>query len=486
MFRVYAGRDNEPAAYSADNVPLRPKQSLKISLKGVKEGDFSFIMGYPGSTQRFQTATQLQNMMDGYAIRVAARTARQDVMVAGMEADPAVRLQYANKYASSANGWKKWQGEALAFDKLNIIGREKEKEARFMQWVNADPARVQKYGNALKDIDEVESGAKTPSEEVTLLTESVYTIGPISVLSRFVQSYSRDIQAGKDPAESVNRAIEVAAGAFKDFNEPLEKKMAVRMLEFYRENAKPENYLNEIGDYASMDFQAYVDDLFDKTAFASEKKLRAQAGKTYEEIVSDDPAALLQTAIVNKAVAKYPAMYAGEEKEAAAQTAFTAGLLEWNKGQASYPDANSTMRLTYGTVGGYAPKDGVVYKHYTTLDGVMEKEDPNDYEFHVPARLKELWKAKDFGQYAWNGSVPTCFLTNNDITGGNSGSPVLNAKGELIGLAFDGNWESMSSDVMFEPDLQRCICVDIRYVLFMMDKFGGAGYLLDEMNLVRK
>ena len=235
-----------------------------------------------------------------------------------------------------------------------------------------------------------------------------------------------------------------------------------------------------------MDFQAYVDDLFDKTAFASEKKLRAQAGKTYEEIVSDDPAALLQTAIVNKAVAKYPAMYAGEEKEAAAQTAFTAGLLEWNKGQASYPDANSTMRLTYGTVGGYAPKDGVVYKHYTTLDGVMEKEDPNDYEFHVPARLKELWKAKDFGQYAWNGSVPTCFLTNNDITGGNSGSPVLNAKGELIGLAFDGNWESMSSDVMFEPDLQRCICVDIRYVLFMMDKFGGAGYLLDEMNLVRK
>ena len=355
-----------------------------------------------------------------------------------------------------------------------------------MQWVNADPARVQKYGNALKDIDEVESGAKTPSEEVTLLTESVYTIGPISVLSRFVQSYSRDIQAGKDPAESVNRAIEAAAGAFKDFNEPLEKKMAVRMLEFYRENAKPENYLNEIGDYASMDFQAYVDDLFDKTAFASEKKLRAQAGKTYEEIVSDDPAALLQTAIVNKAVAKYPAMYAGEEKEAAAQTAFTAGLLEWNKGQASYPDANSTMRLTYGTVGGYAPKDGVVYKHYTTLDGVMEKEDPNDYEFHVPARLKELWKAKDFGQYAWNGSVPTCFLTNNDITGGNSGSPVLNAKGELIGLAFDGNWESMSSDVMFEPDLQRCICVDIRYVLFMMDKFGGAGYLLDEMNLVRK
>ena len=151
-------------------------------------------------------------MMDGYAIRVAARTARQDVMVAGMEADPAVRLQYANKYASSANGWKKWQGEALAFDKLNIIGREKEKEARFMQWVNADPARVQKYGNALKDIDEVESGAKTPSEEVTLLTESVYTIGPISVLSRFVQSYSRDIQAGKDPAESVNRAIEAAAG----------------------------------------------------------------------------------------------------------------------------------------------------------------------------------------------------------------------------------------------------------------------------------
>ena len=166
--------------------------------------------------------------------------------------------------------------------------------------------------------------------------------------------------------------------------------------------------------------------------------------------------------------------------------AYTAGLLEWQKGKATYPDANSTMRLTYGSVLPYSPKDALTYNYYSTIKGVMEKEDPDNYEFKVPAKLKELYLAKDYGQYAMaDGNLPVCFLTNNDITGGNSGSPVLNADGELLGLAFDGNWESMSSDVMFEPDLQRCICVDIRYVLFLMDKFGGAGYLLKEMNLVK-
>ena len=483
MFRVYAGADNEPAAYSENNVPYRPKRSLKISLAGVKPGDFTFIMGYPGSTQRFQTADQLQNMIDGFGIRVAARTARQDVMLAGMEADPVVRLKYANKYAGSANGWKKWQGEALAFEKLNIIGREQEKEAEFMAWVNADKKRVAKYSTALQDIADVVNGTKAAREEYILLTETVNTIGPLGIISRLTGGRRH---AEGSPETVTEKAAESAAAAFRDYDEELEKKMAVRMLEFYRENADPKDYLNEIGDFAQMDFQAYVDELFATTAVSSEENVRALEGKDIKTLMEEDPAGRLYAAVMQKLASKEPAMQADKDKLDAASKAFAAGLLEWRKGKPSYPDANSTMRLTYGTVNGYSPRDGVIYNYFTTLDGVMEKEDPDNYEFHVPAQLKELWKAKDYGQYAEGGKLHTCFLSNNDITGGNSGSPIMNARGELIGLAFDGNWESMSSDVMFEPDLQRCINVDIRYVLFLMDKLGGAGYLLDEMKISQK
>ena len=431
MFRIYAGPDNEPAEYSENNVPYRPKKSLKISLKGVKEGDFSFIMGYPGRTQRFQTAAQLQNMIDEFMVSVGARTARQEVMWEGMESDPTIRLQYADKYASSANGWKKWQGEKLAFEKLNIIGREKEKEQAFMAWVNQDQERVKKYGDALEEIERIENLSAKPAKEMTLLVESIYNIGTNNVYSRFMRVYGREIR--QNPADSVNiikKAVESAKGAFKDINIPLEKKMAKRMLNYYRELADTSAYLNGIGDFATMDIDKYVEDLFDNSIFASVEKLDQLAQNPNSAAIKNDPEIKL-----------YEDFFKVYMKKA----------------------------------------------QYATLDdGVMEKEDPNNYEFIVPARLKELWKAKDYGQYAdATGNLPTCFLTNNDITGGNSGSPVLNAKGELIGLAFDGNWESMSSDVMFEPDLQRCICVDIRYVLFMMDKYGKAGWLLKEMNIVK-
>ena len=487
MFRIYAGPDNEPAEYSENNVPYRPKKSLKISLKGVKEGDFSFIMGYPGRTQRFQTAAQLQNMIDEFMVSVGARTARQEVMWEGMESDPTIRLQYADKYASSANGWKKWQGEKLAFEKLNIIGREKEKEQAFMAWVNQDQERVKKYGDALEEIERFENLSAKPAKEMTLLVESIYNIGTNNVYSRFMRVYGREIR--QNPADSVNiikKAVESAKGAFKDINIPLEKKMAKRMLNYYRELADTSAYLNGIGDFATMDIDKYVEDLFDNSIFASVEKLDQLAQNPNSDAIKNDPEIKLYEDFFKVYMKKAQYATLDHEAEAKASKAFAAGILEWEAGKPSYPDANSTMRLTYGKVGGYSPKNGMWCNHYTTLDGVMEKEDPNNYEFIVPARLKELWKAKDYGQYAdATGNLPTCFLTNNDITGGNSGSPVLNAKGELIGLAFDGNWESMSSDVMFEPDLQRCICVDIRYVLFMMDKYGKAGWLLKEMNIVK-
>ena len=453
MFRVYAGPDNEPAEYSANNKPLTPKQSLKISLKGVKDGDFAMIMGYPGTTQRFMTATQLQDMLKTNDVRIDARTVRQDIMWEARMADPVINLQYASKYASSSNGWKKWQGEREAFEKLQVIDRELQKEAEFMAWVNEKRSRQKEYGDAIRIIDECVKNAQEAKLAYTLLTESIYRI------------------------ELVTNSISERPD-FKNYNVDLDRMEASALVKFYKEHVKP-------GDEIAIDLtEDYLDQLFATSAFTSEEKLAKAVADGVD--LRNDPARRLYAAIRDVALAKSDIIYADEEKLAEATKAYTAGQMEWMDGQPLYPDANSTCRLSYGTVKSYSPKDGVLYKHYTTLKGVIEKEDPDNYEFRVPAKLKEIYENKDYGQYAnEDGELVTCFLTNNDITGGNSGSPVLNANGELIGLAFDGNWEAMSGDVIFEPNLQRCINVDIRYVLLMLDKFGGAGYLLNEMKLVK-
>ena len=487
MFRVYAGKDNEPADYSEDNVPYVPKQSLKVSLKGINEGDYAMVMGYPGRTQRFQTASQLNQMLARQDISVAARTLKQSVMKEGMEADPTVRLQYANKYASSANGWKKWIGEKQAFAKLNIIGREEAKEAAFTKWVGANKKRTEAYGDALSMISEAVDSTTEGLKALYLLIEAPFNVGAAEVGMSWMMAFTNSLSAApSDTAGAYEAARTAVLAAFKDYNEPLERKIAAAMLDFYRKNAKPENYLNITGfDFATMDIQEYVDWLFDNSIFSSEEKFNA-AGDIAVQTVAADPAYAYYNALMDVYMKVLPVQRKWAPQLSEGSRKFAAGLLEWEKGKPSYPDANSTMRLSYGTVKAYSPADGILYRYYTTLNGVMEKEDPENYEFKVPAKLKELYNARDFGQYAGpDGMVPTCFLTTNDITGGNSGSPVLDADGCLIGLAFDGNWESMSSDVMFEPDLQRCICVDIRYVLFLMDKLGGAGHLLKEMNIVR-
>ncbi|MBR4789099.1 MAG: S46 family peptidase, partial [Bacteroidales bacterium] len=427
MFRVYANpENNEPAEYDPANVPLKPVRSLKVSLKGVQTGDYAMVMGYPGRTQRFQTAEQLQNMVDVNRIRIDARTVRQNVMWEEMEKDPAVRLQYANKYAGSANGWKKWQGEELAFANLKIIEREKAKEAEFTKWVDARKKRQEAYGGSIEQIAEAVQGSAHGMEVLTLLTETLANIERL------------------DPRSAGD----------KDYNPAVDRKIAKALIGHYLARVAPADRIDV------SDSEEYLDKLYSDTTEAS----------------------ALRDKIMGKLMAVIPDVRGGQGQIAEGSKRFTAGLLEWEKGKPSYPDANFTMRLTYGSVLPYSPKDGVSYWYYTTTNGLLEKEDPTNYEFRLPARVKELAQAKDFGQYAdKDGSLHTCFLTNNDITGGNSGSPVLDADGNLIGLAFDGNWESMSSDVMFEPDLQRCICVDIRYVLWMVDKFGGATNLINEL-----
>ena len=452
MFRVYAGPDNQPAQYSETNVPLKPAHSLSISLKGVEEGDFAMIMGYPGRTQRFQTAAQLEEMLAINDIRIDARTVLQDVMWKEMRSDEVVGLKYANKYASSSNGWKKWQGMREAFAKLDVIGRELDKEQRLKEWIIADPERKSIYGGAIEGIKNVVERRRSSYESYILLSETLERIELLGL-----------VNANSD-------------AKYKDYDADVDRKSALALTEHYLERASDEEKVNVSREY--------IENMFRTSAFVSPERLEAARSAGID--LSKDPAVLLKDK-VKEAATNLLNAYTNEAQELSnCSKKYAAALLEWQKDKPSYPDANFTCRLTYGTVKGYEPKDGVIYKYYTTLKGVIEKEDPDNYEFRVPSKVKELYQNKDYGIYAdADGNLRTCFLTNLDITGGNSGSPVLDADGNLIGLAFDGNWEAMSGDVIFEPELQRCICVDIRYVLFMMDKFGGAGYLLNEMNIIR-
>ena len=496
MFRVYADANNEPADYSPNNVPMRPRQFLNISLKGVQEGDFAMIMGYPGSTQRFQTAAQLKDMLATNDVRIDARGVRQDVLWQAMRADDKVGLQYASKYSGSSNGWKKWIGEREAFEALDIIGREEQKERDLTTWINADPARQAAYGGAIDRIAESVQAAAAPKQATVLLSE---TLGRIELLG-FAATMDRSLQMARNAQDqeldvqarvqqTLDLIMDMLQDEYKDYNADVDRDVAIALIDHYKSRVNPADAVMLNGkSILTMDTRKLVDNLFKKSIFTSEEKLKSKlAVLSSEKMLAADPAVQLAAAITATAQPFSQAANAGSPALAAASKAYGAALLAWQAGQPSYPDANSTCRFTYGTVKSYEPKDGVLYKYYTTLKGVMEKEDPDNYEFRVPARLKEIYQTKDYGQYAnAQGELVTCFLTNLDITGGNSGSPVMDADGNLIGLAFDGNWEAMSSDVMFEPNLQRCICVDIRYVLLMLDKFAGAGYLLNEMNLVKE
>jgi hypothetical protein len=482
MFRVYSDKDGNPAEYSPENVPLKAKNHLKISLKGVQEGDYTMIMGYPGRTTRFQTSPELKHQIEQNDIRIAARTIRQDVLLEDMLADPKVKIQYASKYSSSSNGWKKWQGMKLAFEKLDIIGRAEQEEADFQAWVDANAKRKAEYGTVVEDLAAAVEAGREANNAFTKAFETVYKIELTDFGFRMALWAGNAIQKGADTLAALDMAYERLAPLYGDYSASTDRKVAKAMIKHYCDIADTE-FTRAISDY---DIDWYVDQIFDNSAFVSAETLKKAIEKKGLKAIGEDPAAILGLGIYAECMGLQELAGQNAQELADARKLYTKGLLEWKDGEPSYPDANSTMRLTYGTVGGYSPKDGIIYKHYTTLDGVMEKEDPDNWEFVVPEKLKELWKNQDFGQYAMaDGKMPVAFLSNNDITGGNSGSPIMNSRGELIGLAFDGNWESMSSDVMFEPDLQRCINVDIRYVLFIVDKFGGAGWLIEEMDIVK-
>ena len=482
MFRVYSDKDGNPAEYSPENVPLKAKNHLKISLAGVQEGDYTMIMGYPGRTTRFQTSPELKHQIEQNDIRIAARTIRQDVLLEDMLADPKVKIQYASKYSSSSNGWKKWQGMKLAFEKLDIVGRAEQEEADFQAWVDANGKRKAKYGSVVADLAASVEAGREAGNAFTKAFETIYKIELTDFGFQMIMMAGNAIQKGTDTLAALEQAYERLAPKYADYSVSTDRKVAKAMIRHYCDIAETE-FTKSISAY---DIDWYVDQIFDNSSFVSAETLKKAIQEKGIKAIAEDPAAILGMGIYAECVQLQELAGHSAQALSDARKLYTEGLLEWKKGEPSYPDANFTMRLTYGTVGGYSPKDAVEYRYYTTLDGVMEKEDPDNWEFVVPEKLKELWKNQDFGQYAMaDGKMPVAFLSNNDITGGNSGSPIMNSRGELIGLAFDGNWESMSSDVMFEPDLQRCINVDIRYVLFIVDKFGGAGWLIEEMDIVK-
>ena len=469
IFRVYAGKDNRPAAYSEENVPYKAEKWLNISLDGIEEGDFGMIMGFPGSTERYKTSYEIDYMLEvDNPQRIYIRGERQQILRKWMDSDPAIQIQYASKYANSANYWKNSIGMSRGIEKLDVRAKKAEQEAEFQAWAEANTLPEERYVDALRLIQESQIEAKEENATIQYLAEAF--MNSVELMQTML---------GIDDFELF----------YKDYNADVDRAVAKRMFQIYRENntALPSIY-EKIDKEFGGDSDKYVDWLYDNSQLTSlEKynKIKSLPKKKQKRAFKKDPLYELTNSIIDLYRKYAPAVWAADAKFAEGHRLYINGLMKMQPERAWASDANFTIRLTYGNVLPYCPRDGVVYKHYTTIEGVMAKEDPtNPVEFTVPERLKELYKAKDYGRYAdKSGNLPVAFLVNCDITGGNSGSPVMNAEGELIGLAFDGNWEAMSGDVAFEPELQRTIAVDIRYVLFVIEKYGNAKWLVDELTI---
>ncbi len=490
MFRVYANKENKPSEYSKDNVPYKPKKALTISIKGVKKDDFTMILGYPGRTQRYMTSMELENVIKiTNTNRIYIRGIKQDILLKDMLADRTINIQYASKYAGSSNYWKNSIGQNKALKRLKVYDLKVQEEQKFSEWVNADPTRKAKYGECLGFIKEGVDGTKEYSHVTQYISESLSRGTELISIAWVASNLKSDLDSNKtDKIKKDISSIRKKAKAFyKDYSASTDRKVAKSMFRIFSENVdkkyQPDVYKTIEANYNNK-FDQFVDQMFDGSIFTDSVKLYSFLANPDAQILGNDPAFIAAKSIISK----YDELIKLQEPFAAklskGRRIYIAGVLEMNQGKAMYPDANSTMRLTYGQVEDYFPMDAVHYDFQTTLDGVMEKEDPDNWEFVVPARLKELYKDKDYGRYGVKGKMPVAFISTNDITGGNSGSPVMNAKGELIGTAFDGNWEAMSGDIVFEKQLQRCINVDIRYTLFIVDKYAGATRLINEMKIV--
>lgn len=490
VFRVYADANGNPAEYSESNVPLRPKRWFKISVKGVEEDDYAMMMGFPGRTNKYYTSWEVAERRDiDNTVRINIRNLRQEVMLDEMLKDPSVRIQYASKYAGSTNAYKNAIGSNWAIKKRNFEQVKKEEQDRLIAW--AQKNNESSYPEALSTLEQIVSDRKDLRFRSWMLEEAILRGIEFTKVPTEVQSVS-DALRGKDRNEQQKqiRLLDMAYHRFadKDYAPEVDKKIAKVMLKEYRRLVPAKSqpaYFSLIDKKFKGDVDRFVDYLFDKSIYGSEENFDKFKTRPSVKALEQDPMILFAKSVqeekanLNAALADFDSGYALAHKE------YVKGLLAMYQDKANFPDANFSLRLTYGQVKGYRPKDAVYYNCQTTLDGVMEKEDSTNWEFVVPSRLKALYEAKDFGRYQMpDGRMPVAFSATTHTTGGNSGSPVLNANGELIGINFDRNWEGVGGDIQYLPDYQRSIIVDIRYVLFLIDKYAGAGYLLEEMDLV--
>jgi hypothetical protein len=494
IFRVYTAPDGSPADYSPNNVPLKAKKFLKVSIAGVKQGDYAMIMGYPGSTNRYLTSWEVKEVMHHENdIRVKVRTEKLAILKKYMDANPATRIKYAAKYAQSANYWKYSIGQNLGLKRLKVIKRKKKIQREMEAWIKADPQRVKKYGKIFDIIKNAVKNRKNADIAMNYWFEAVY-LGPelLQFALKNIGLY-RALQ-GSDSAKVVEAVENVKKSSdefFKDYDAKVDKDLFVHLVKMFFDNVKKEYYpgiWKDIKEKYSGSIEKYADAIYSTSILTDKSRYDAMLKKPSFDIFAQDLGFNFAISMLQDywKISGDKDKLSGDYKKGRRlyMAAYIKMITDKNPKALYYPDANSTMRLTYGTVGGYSYK-GKTYKYYSTIDEYMAKEDPNNPEFVVSKRMKELYKKKDYGRYAdKNGVLRIDFLTNNDITGGNSGSPVLNGKGELIGLAFDGNWEGMSGDIAYEPKLEKTICVDIRFVLWVIDKYANDQRLIKELDIV--
>lgn len=489
MFRVYASKDNKPADYSPDNVPYTPKKHLKINLKGVNEGDFTFVFGYPGTTKQFLISDAVdfvQNVED--SIKIKLRTIRLDVYNRAMNQSPAQRLRYASKVASVANGWKKWQGEVRGLKRLNAIEKKIEFENKYAAWAKGNET----YEGVLPAMKKVYEKKKAAETMYVYLSEAIFASDLMVNARKLLELIPEE---GKEVDEKLSKAMADAIYAqLEDYyandyenHRKVDKEIFVKTMSTFYTDCVGSLIAEEKFD---RDVEAYFENVYESSFLsnpdAAKKLLGNFKTKNLKKISQDAAVRLLvpywnlyndtMRDNLNSCLTELDSLY----------RVYVAGIMEMETNKEFYPDANLTLRVAYGNVKSYEPKDGVVYKPYSTIEGIMEKENPDVYDYVVVDKLKELYNNKDYGQYAnEKGEMPVAFIASNHTTGGNSGSPVLDANGNLIGINFDRNWEGTMSDIMYDPTQCRNISLDIRYCLFIIDKLAGAKHLIDEMTIVK-